>query len=277
LGDRCSIRMLLHKIEYDGPCYPFDLTRTTSLADVADIVATGFEDMWNPDQLYYEDEAGRVFHRKWGGLSFAHEVEYADGDDPIGNFYPITQRMKKRYTGRSARFDWACKHSDSVLFVRTGCASRGEVDNLLERMSQRYPGLNASLLLISDQPTDEFKDMSGVKHIRESFDPDRMYEDLDYWIHSAHRFRGILDGVGINARSLYWCPNNLKEAVEEIKAGQKVKTSPPVGPKLTSEVTNFSHSNLYELEQARRKDSMKTPKAEMAEGVGGARFFESKV
>ncbi|CAE8604577.1 unnamed protein product, partial [Polarella glacialis] len=85
LGDRCSIRMLLHKIEYDGPCYPFDLTRTTSLADVADMVATGFTDMWNEEQLFYDHEAGRVFHRRWGGLSFAHEVD--EGDDPVGNFH----------------------------------------------------------------------------------------------------------------------------------------------------------------------------------------------
>ena len=38
---------------------------------------------------------------------------------------------RKRYTGRAARFDWACKNADSVLFVRTGVASRGEVCDLL--------------------------------------------------------------------------------------------------------------------------------------------------
>ncbi|CAJ1344477.1 unnamed protein product [Effrenium voratum] len=98
LGDRCSTRMLLHKIEFDGPCYPFDLTRTTSLADVADMAATGFEDMWNPDCLYYDGDVGRIFHRKWNGLSFAHEVEYEQGEDPIGNFAPIVERMRRRDT-----------------------------------------------------------------------------------------------------------------------------------------------------------------------------------
>ena len=39
--------------------------------------------------------------------------------------------VRKRYTGRAARFDWACKNADSVLFVRTGVASREEVCDLL--------------------------------------------------------------------------------------------------------------------------------------------------
>ena len=58
------------------------------------MVATGFSDMWNPDLLYYDGELGRVFHRKWSGLSFAHEVEYENGEDPIGNFAPIIERMR---------------------------------------------------------------------------------------------------------------------------------------------------------------------------------------
>ena len=32
----------------------------------------------------------------------------------------------------------------------------------------------------------------------------------------AHRFRGILESVGVTARSLYWCPNDLKEAEKEM-------------------------------------------------------------
>jgi len=253
LGDRCSIRMLLHKIEYDGPCYPFDLTRTTALADVSDMVASGFTDMWNEDFLWYDHDAGRVFHRKWGGLSFAHEVE--DGDDPVNNFRPVAERMTKRYTGRAARFDYAAKHADRVLFIRTGCASRNEVEDVLQRIGARFPGLKSSLLLISDQPTEEFNGLEGVRHVREHFDPDRMYEDMSYWIHSAHRFRGILDGLGINARSLYWCPNNLKEAeqevaevarqeIEELRADLEEK--PPVLTKDDREM-KFSHSNLYDL------------------------------
>mmetsp|Transcript_37501 Transcript_37501/g.83737 ORF Transcript_37501/g.83737 Transcript_37501/m.83737 type:complete len:841 (-) Transcript_37501:158-2680(-) len=253
LGDRCSTRMLLHKIEYDGPCYPFDLTRTTSLGDVVDIVATGFSDMWNPDLVYYDGEMGRVYHRKWSGLSFAHEVEYENGEDPIGNFAPIVERMRRRYTGRAARFDWACKNADDVLFVRTGVASRAEVCNLQSRMKERYPGLKARLLLISEQETSEFNGLSDFVHVRESFDPDRMYEDMNYWINCSHRFRGILDSVGVSARTLYWCPNDLKEAEQERKksaeATQPEETGDIKSPKLTSEIAKFSHANLYELHQ----------------------------
>lgn len=275
LGDRCSVRMLLHKIEFDGPCYPFDLTRTTSLADVADMAATGFEDMWNPDYLYYDGEVGRIFHRKWHGLSFAHEVEYEQGEDPVGNFAPIVERMRKRYTGRSARFDWACKNADSVLFVRTGVASRAEVCDLLSRMEERFPELVANLLLISEQETSEFSGLEKVTHVRESFDPDRMYEDMNYWINCAHRFRGILERVGISARNLYWCPNDLKEAEKERKAFEtkddeketkekkekKEKKesqeseggyTPNTPMTSTSEIAKFSHANLYELHQVQQ-------------------------
>jgi len=261
LGDRCSIRMLMHKIEYDGPCYPFDLTRSTSLADVADMIATGFSDMWNEHLLEYNHEAGRIFHKKWHGLSYAHEVE--DGDDPICNFGAVVARMSKRYSGRAARFDYAAKHADSVLFLRTGVASRGEVTDMLTRVCARFPGLHASLLLISDQPSEEFSGLLGVSHVRESFDPDRMYEDMDYWMSCAYRFRGILESHGINARSLYWCPNNLKEAEREVKeaeaaeAARKEAESEKADGKVdplpkfhNSQVTNFSHSNLYALETA---------------------------
>ena len=33
----------------------------------------------------------------------------------------------------------------------------------------------------------------------------------------AHRFRGILESVGITARNLYWCPNDLKEAQKDCR------------------------------------------------------------
>jgi len=264
LGDRCSIRMLLHKIELDGPCYPFDLTRTTSLADVADIVGSGFEQMWYEELLHYDRDAGRIFHKRWAGLSFAHEVD--DGDDPVNDFHPIAVRMAKRYAGRAARFDFAVKHSDRVLFLRTGCASRGEVENLLQRLYARYPGLNASLLLISDQPSHEFHDIPGMTHVCESFDPDRMYEDMNYWINSAHRFRGILERFGITARTIYWCPNNLREAEKELRESadkavaaeaslpssstpeDELQQEEHVAPPLLSRASpNFSHSRLFEL------------------------------
>lgn len=62
-------------MEYDGPAFPFDLTRTTNIADVADAIKHGFDDMWNPALLHYSADAGRIYHSKWSGLSFAHEVE----------------------------------------------------------------------------------------------------------------------------------------------------------------------------------------------------------
>ena len=58
------------------------------------MAATGFADMWNPECIYYDGDVGRIFHRKWHGLSFAHEVEYEKNEDPIGNFGPIAERMK---------------------------------------------------------------------------------------------------------------------------------------------------------------------------------------
>jgi len=261
LGDRCSIRMLLHKIEFDGPCYPFDLTRTTTLSDVADIVSCGFQEMWYEELLWYDIELGRVFHKKWGGLSFAHEIE--DDEHPVTNMQPIAARMAKRYTGRSARFDYACEHSDRVLFVRTGDSSRGEVENLMSRLHVRYPRMKAGLLLISDQETSEFSNMVGVTHVRESFDPDRMYEDMSYWMNSAYRFKGILENQGITEKNLYWCPNNLKEAEKERaqateKSEKKVPTPPLQAqaaptpdadgvPGLGRREDKFSHSNLFDL------------------------------
>jgi hypothetical protein len=307
LGDRCSIRMLLHKIEYDGPCYPFDLTRTTSLSDVADMVGTGFSDMWNEEHLWYDHDAGRVFHRKWGGLSFAHEVE--DGDDPVCNFGQVAARMAKRYGGRSARFDYACQHADEVLFIRTGCSSKGEVENCMQRLAARYPNVVASMLLISDQPSNEFDGLKNFTHVCKAFDPDRMYEEMQYWIHSAHEFRGILDRHGINARSLYWCPNNLKEAEAELKEeealtkkvtakaqGLPTPTMTPVPslnemveqdgtatvrktePLMRPRETNFSHSNLYkaamkateDAKQEAKKATSKSPERKLKPGGYGA-------
>jgi len=241
--------MLMHKCEYDGPCYPFDLTRTTSLADVADIVASGFSDMWNADYLWYSHDDGRVFHKKWHGLSFAHEVE--EGDDPVEKFSEVTARMAKRYSGRAARFNYACEKADRVLFIRTGCASRGEVCDVMHRLNERYPGLKSSFLLISDQPSDEFHGLEHVRHVRESFDPDRMYQDLQYWIHCGHRFREILNGIGIDARSLYWCPADLKEAERELKESAAPETDEESAPLASRklEISSFSHSKLYDIRE----------------------------
>jgi hypothetical protein len=248
LGDRCSIRMLLHKIEYDGPCYPFDLTRTTSLADVSDIIGSGFKDMWNGDLLCYDHDRGRIFHKKWGGLSYAHEHD-EEGDNPIENFDAIVKRMGKRYGGRAARFDYACKKADRVLFLRTGCATRGEVVDCLKRIGERFPGLNGSLMLISDQEPKEFEGIMGIVHVREHFDPDRMYEDKAYWLDCALKFRHILKNVGIDERTLYWCPNNLEEAeIEEKEHDQDEPSVMPVSPKEEGSQRSLSHTFLLSLD-----------------------------
>mmetsp|Transcript_51519 Transcript_51519/g.136136 ORF Transcript_51519/g.136136 Transcript_51519/m.136136 type:complete len:854 (-) Transcript_51519:195-2756(-) len=286
LGDRCSIRMLLHKIEYDGPCYPFDLTRTTSLSDVADMVCSGFKEMWYEELLWYDHDAGRVFHKKWGGLSFAHEVEWEgpSPDDPVNNLKPVVARMAKRYGGRAARFDYACEHADEVCFIRTGCSSRGEVEDCLQRLAGRYPGVTSRMLLISDQDSSEFDGIGNFSHERQHFDPDRMYEEMSYWIQSAHEFRGILDRHGINARSLYWCPNNLKEAEAEIREAAKEAAKaagrptpeltpapsavdvpamrmPDQEPSMRTRCDNFSHNNLYKAAQAAEKGVQQASKA----------------
>lgn len=109
------------------------------------------------------------------------------------------------------------------MFIRTGCASHDEVINLFTRMRERYPGLKFSLLLISDQPSHEFNGIENMNHVCEAFDPDRMYEDLHYWKESAVRFRHILQNAGIDARSLYWCPSDLKEAEKELQASTPCK------------------------------------------------------
>jgi hypothetical protein len=78
--------MMLYKMEYDGPAFPFDLTRTTHLSDVADIIAHDFVGMWDPDSLEYRPEAYSIYHRRWQGLSFAHKVE--DDEDPSHDMPP---------------------------------------------------------------------------------------------------------------------------------------------------------------------------------------------
>eukprot|EP00929_Paragymnodinium_shiwhaense_P041310 TRINITY_DN21469_c0_g1_i1.p1 TRINITY_DN21469_c0_g1~~TRINITY_DN21469_c0_g1_i1.p1 ORF type:complete len:812 (-),score=90.21 TRINITY_DN21469_c0_g1_i1:554-2989(-) len=246
IGDRCSVRMLLHKIEYDGPCYPFDLARCTSLADAADILRNNFQGLWEPSQLSWDGYQGRLFHQRWHSLSFAHEVE--EGDEPDNDMNPVWARMAKRYTGRAARFNYSCKHANRVLFVRTGCASRSEVEDLMAVIAEVFK-VRPQLLLISDQPSEQFLGVEGVTHVRESFDPDRMYEDEGYWNHCACRFRHILDGVGINTATLYWCPNDLKEAEKE------AKETPPETLVRKTQVKTFSHSNLFEHSALKRQTS----------------------
>jgi lysophospholipase L1-like esterase len=206
LGDRCAVRMLLYKMEYDGPAFPFDLTRTTKLADVADIIAKDFQDLWNPAFLHYNPDEKRIYHAKWSGLSFAHEVE--ETDDPLNDMYPVHERMRLRYTARSQRFQYAVRQCDEVLFVRTGTTDRGQVSDLIDKLTEKCKGKPFRILLISPQPSDEFLGLPEVLHYDLEFNPDRMYADLEHWMYCTEVMRGILASLGISSKNLFWCPPN---------------------------------------------------------------------
>jgi Starch binding domain/GDSL-like Lipase/Acylhydrolase family/Putative papain-like cysteine peptidase (DUF1796) len=209
LGDRCAVRMMLYKMEYDGPAFPFDLTRTTKIGDVADAIEHGFYDMWNPAFLHYSAEAGRIYHSKWSGLSFAHEVE--ETDDPVHNMYPVYERMRQRYTARSARFWYAIKHADKVLFIRTGIADRNGAIDLIHKLEYKCQGKPFQLLLLSPQSSDEFAGIDRILHYNIEFNPDRMYEDLGHWMYCTDVMRGILESIGVSSKNLFWCPPNVPQ------------------------------------------------------------------
>jgi hypothetical protein len=206
LGDRCAVRMLLYKLEYDGPAFPFDLTRSTLLADVADIVQNDFHDMWNPGLLHYNHEARRIYHSRWSGLSFAHEVE--DSDDPLHNMFPVYERMRLRYTARANRFRYTLQTADKLLFIRTGICDRGAVINLVQILEAKCQGKPFRLLLISPQASDEFADLPSVLHYNLEFNPDRMYDDLGHWLYCTEVMRDMLHSLGVSSKNLFWCPPN---------------------------------------------------------------------
>ncbi len=207
LGDRCAVRMMLYKMEYDGPAFPFDLTRTTAISDVADMIESRFYDMWNPDFLHYNSDEKRIYHSKWTGLSFAHEID--ETDDPIHNMAPVHERMRDRYTARAGRFWYAIDHCDKVLFVRTGIGDRGGVINLVNKLEEQCNGKPFHLLILSPQSSDEFANLPHVSHHNIEFQPDRMYEDLGHWKYCAEVMRGILESLGVSSRNLFWCPPKL--------------------------------------------------------------------
>jgi hypothetical protein len=209
LGDRCAVRMMLYKMEYDGPAFPFDLTRTTNIGDVADAIENGFDDMWNPAFLHYSAEAGRIYHSKWSGLSFAHEVE--DTDDPVNDMSPVFERMRDRYTARSGRFWYALKHCDKVLFVRTGIADRNGAIDLIHKLEYQCQGKPFQLLLLSPQSSDEFAGLPNVLHYNVEFNPDRMYDDLGHWMYCTDVMRGILESIGVCSKNLFWCPPRIPQ------------------------------------------------------------------
>ncbi|MFN6477066.1 DUF1796 family putative cysteine peptidase [Nostoc sp. DedQUE07] len=207
LGDRCAVRMMLYKMEYDGPAFPFDLTRTTNIADVADAIKTGFDDMWNPAFLHYSPDAGRIYHGKWSGLSFAHEVE--ETDNAVQDMSPVYERMRVRYTARAERFWYTLRHCDKVLFVRTGISDRGGVLDLVNKLEKQCQGKPFHLLLLSPQSDDEFLDLPNVLHYNVEFNPDRMYDDLGHWMYCTEVMRGILESLGVSSKNLFWCPPKI--------------------------------------------------------------------
>jgi Starch binding domain/GDSL-like Lipase/Acylhydrolase family/Putative papain-like cysteine peptidase (DUF1796) len=203
LGDRCAVRMMLYKMGYDGPAFPFDLTRTTNIGDVADAIENGFHDMWNPIFLHYNPDAGRIYHSKWTGLSFAHEVE--ETDNPLNDMSPVYERMRVRYTARSERFWYTLRNCDEVLFVRTGIANRGGVVDLVNKLKKQCQGKPFKLLLLSPQASDEFSNLPNVLHYNLEFNPDRMYEDLEHWMYCTQVMQGILESLGVSSKNLFWC------------------------------------------------------------------------
>ncbi len=196
--------MLLYKLEYDGPAYPFDLTRTTNLGDIADMIATGFEDMWNPNFLHYNAEEKRIYHSKWTGLSFAHEVE--DSDNPLYDMTPVHDRMRRRYQARAARFWYTIQNADKLLFIRNGFADRGGVIDLMDKLSTKCNGKPFRLLLLCPQSTAEYAGLPNVIHYDLDFNPDHMYNDLGHWLYCAGIMKDILDTLDISSKNLFWCP-----------------------------------------------------------------------
>ncbi|MEH1925391.1 DUF1796 family putative cysteine peptidase [Nostoc sp.] len=213
LGDRCAVRMMLYKMEYDGPAFPFDLTRTTNIGDVADAIAHGFDDMWNPAFLHYSPDAGRIYHSKWSGLSFAHEVE--ETDDPTNDMFPVHERMRVRYTARSERFWYALQHCDKVLFVRTGISDRGGVIDLVNKLQKQCQGKPFHLLLLSPQSDYEFLGLPNVLHYNVEFNPDRMYDDLGHWMYCTEVMRRILESLGVSSKNLFWCPPKIPKVTSK--------------------------------------------------------------
>ncbi|MEN9201686.1 MAG: SGNH/GDSL hydrolase family protein [Thermostichus sp. DG_1_5_bins_95] len=204
LGDRCAARMLLYKLEYDGPAFPFDLTRTTNLADVADMIQNDFQGMWDPRYLHYSPGDRRIYHSKWTGLSFGHEVE--ETDDPVHNMQPVYERMRTRYSARAKRFQYVLEKADKLLFVRTGGCQREVVMDLMAKLKAKCQNKPFLLLIISPQSSDEFAGIPNVVHYDLEFNPDRMYADHDHWKYCTEIMRNILHSLGISSQNLFWCP-----------------------------------------------------------------------
>ncbi len=213
IGDRCAMRMLLYKMQYDGPAFPFDLTRSSNLGDVADMIANDFSDMWNPNLLHYNHSEKRIYHTKWTGLSFAHEVE--DTDNPLQNMGAIYERMRTRYSARAKRFAYTVKNCNEAIFVRTGITERGYVIDLVEKLKVKCQEKPFLVLIISRQPSSEFAEIPHVLHYDLEFNPDRMYDDIGYWLYCTDTMQEILESLGVSSKNLFWCPPNVPK--DEVK------------------------------------------------------------
>ncbi len=74
------------------------------------------------------------------------------------------------------------------------------------KLENKCQGKPFRLLIISPQASDEFSHLANVLHYNHEFNPDRMYEDLGYWLHCAGVMRHILNSLGISSKNLFWCP-----------------------------------------------------------------------
>ena len=165
--------------------------------------------MWNPQLLHYDAFIRRIYHQKWTGLSFAHEVEH--GEHPEGNMSPVFERMRSRYTARSTRFWYTLEHCDRALFIRTGIADRGGTLDLVEKLAKKCQGKPFQLMILSPQSSAEFANIPHMLHFDVDFNPDRMYADVEHWLHCTDIMRGILDKVGVSSKNLFWCPPKLPQ------------------------------------------------------------------
>ncbi len=123
--------------------------------------------------------------------------------------------MRVRYTARSERFWYVLRHSDKVLFVRTGIADRGGVIDLVNKLEKQCQGKPFHLLLLSPQSSDEFSGLPNVLHYNVEFNPDRMYEDLGHWMYCTEVMRSILESLDVSSKNLFWCPAKLPKDVSK--------------------------------------------------------------
>jgi hypothetical protein len=117
--------------------------------------------------------------------------------------------MLKRYSSRAQRFWYTIDHCDEVLFVRTGGANRQQVEDLMAKLEYKCKGKPFRLLIMSEQESNEFANIPNVIHKNRYFNPDWMYDNLEFWMECTQVMRSILDDLGISSKNLYWCPPKI--------------------------------------------------------------------